>query len=98
MYVFHVIDFTPTRKILRYRARVVNTNRRGEKRQMLQERIEKPMAYRREEAARLLGISARKLDQLIAEKEIRSMKVGKRRLISAESLAAFVRKAELAAR
>jgi len=65
---------------------------------MLIEAQERPLAYRREQAARLLGISVRKLDEMIALREIKTMKVGKRRLISAEALAVFIKKAEIAAR
>jgi excisionase family DNA binding protein len=64
---------------------------------MLTERIEKPLAYTMEEAARLLNLSARKMDQLVALRLIRSFKVGKSRRISAESIQEFIKKQEKAA-
>jgi excisionase family DNA binding protein len=53
--------------------------------------------YRRQQAADHLGISLRALDDLVALKKIPSFKIGKRRLISADALSAFIRKAEAAA-
>jgi excisionase family DNA binding protein len=61
---------------------------------MLTERIEKPLAYTMEEAARLLNLSARKMDQLIALRMIRSFKVGKSRRISADALHEFIKQQE----
>ena len=63
---------------------------------MLVEVTEKPKAYRPNEAARLLGVSERKLDALIATKQIRSFKVGKSRRISAEAVDQFIKKRERA--
>jgi excisionase family DNA binding protein len=54
---------------------------------MLAERIEQPRAYTMEQSARLLNLSARKMDELVALKLIRSFKVGKSRRISADALA-----------
>ena len=55
---------------------------------------EKQLAYRPNEAAKLLGISERKLDQLIALRQIRSFKVGKCRRITLEAINAFIKRAE----
>lgn len=64
---------------------------------MLTERIEKPLAYTTEDAARLINLSARKMDQLIALGLIRSFKVGKSRRISADALQEFIKQQERAA-
>ncbi len=61
---------------------------------MLVEKIEKPLAYKPDEAARLLGISPRKLDELIATKSIRSFKVGKARRITAAAIDEFIKHQE----
>jgi excisionase family DNA binding protein len=55
---------------------------------------ERPLAHCREEAAARIGISLRKLDELIASKEIPSLKIGKRRLVSEAALVSFVKKSE----
>lgn len=65
---------------------------------IIEKTLEQPLVYKPDEAARLMGISERKLDQLIASKEIKSFKVGKSRRISLESIRAFIAKAEEAAR
>jgi excisionase family DNA binding protein len=52
--------------------------------------VEKPRAYAPKDASRLLGISERKLDELIRTKSIRSFKVGKSRRISAEAITEFI--------
>jgi excisionase family DNA binding protein len=65
---------------------------------MLLELNEKPIAYKPGEAARLMGISERKLDELIATKAIRSFKIGKSRRITLEAINAFIKKAEQEAR
>jgi excisionase family DNA binding protein len=57
-----------------------------------------PLAYRPDEAARLLGISIRKLIYLIGLKEIRSFKVGKSRRITADAIREFIARQERAAR
>jgi excisionase family DNA binding protein len=64
---------------------------------MLAERIEQPRAYTMEQAARLLNLSQRKMDQLIALRMIRSFKVGKSRRISADALEEFIKQQERAA-
>jgi hypothetical protein len=57
---------------------------------------EKPLAYGREEGAQMLGIGLRKYDELVSQKLIRTFRIGKRRLASADALAEFVRKQERA--
>lgn len=54
--------------------------------------------FRREELAQVLKISQRKCDELILAKEIKSFKVGKRRLISESAVTAYIKKQELLAR
>jgi excisionase family DNA binding protein len=54
--------------------------------------------YNRMEAAQLLSISLRKIDDLMATKQLASVRIGKRRLISAEAVQKFIRKMELATR
>jgi excisionase family DNA binding protein len=54
----------------------------------------KPLLYRREIAAMRLGVSLRTLDELLARKELASVKVGKRRLISEDAIQSFVKKRE----
>jgi excisionase family DNA binding protein len=65
---------------------------------MLVEKIEKPIAYKPDEAARLLSISPRKLDELIATKQIRSFKVGKSRRVTADAINEYIKAQERAAR
>ena len=65
---------------------------------MIVEQLEKPLAYGREDAAQLLGISLRKFDELVSSKEIRTYTVGKKRMASADALSEFIRKRERAAR
>lgn len=55
-----------------------------------------PRLNERPAVAERLCISLRKLDQLIAEGEIRSLKIGKRRLVSEDSVAAFIKRQEKA--
>ena len=50
--------------------------------------------HKRNEAAQELNISIRKLDQLIAEKAISTVRIGKSRLITEEALQRFLKKAE----
>ncbi len=57
-----------------------------------------PRAFRREDVAERLTVSLRKADQLILSKQIASFKSGKRRLVSEEALAAYIKKQEAAAR
>lgn len=49
---------------------------------------------KRNDAARMMGISLRKLEQLIAEKKLKAVRIGKRVLISRRALEEFVRKSE----
>jgi excisionase family DNA binding protein len=53
-----------------------------------------PLLHKRETAALRLGISLRKLDELVAAREIPSVKIGKRRLVSESALQHFVKKSE----
>jgi excisionase family DNA binding protein len=53
--------------------------------------------HERPTVAQRLKISIRKLDYLIQEKKIKTLRIGKRRLISEEALQDFIRKAEKAA-
>jgi|HubBroStandDraft_5_1064220.scaffolds.fasta_scaffold1535831_1 excisionase family DNA binding protein len=64
---------------------------------MLAERIEQPRAYTMEQSARLLNLSARKVDELVKLRMIRSFKVGKSRRISADALEEFIKQQERAA-
>jgi excisionase family DNA binding protein len=48
------------------------------------------LAYNADEAARAIGLSVRYIRELVAKGKLRSVKVGKRRLISTESLRKFV--------
>jgi excisionase family DNA binding protein len=54
----------------------------------------KPLLHRREIAALRLGVSLRLLDELLATKQLVSVKIGKRRLVSEEAIQAFFRRAE----
>jgi excisionase family DNA binding protein len=49
---------------------------------------------KRNDAARMMGISLRKLEQLIAEKKLKAVRIGKRVLLSRRALEEFVRKSE----
>lgn len=53
-----------------------------------------PVLYKRTEAAIRLNISVRTLDTLLATKELPSVKIGKRRLVSEDAIQAFIKKAE----
>jgi excisionase family DNA binding protein len=53
-----------------------------------------PLLHRRPDAARRLGISVRLLDSLLAEHQLRSVKCGRRRLVSEAALQEFIRKRE----
>jgi excisionase family DNA binding protein len=50
------------------------------------------LAYRREEAALMLSISIRKLDELIACGELKARRIGTRVLIPYQSLVQFIRR------
>jgi excisionase family DNA binding protein len=54
----------------------------------------KPLLHRREIAALRLGVSLRLLDQLLATRQLASVKIGKRRLVSEQAIQDFIRKAE----
>lgn len=58
----------------------------------------KPLLHRREIAAFRLGIGLRTLDELMATRQIASVKIGKRRLISEEAIQKFIKKSEHAAK
>lgn len=51
-------------------------------------------AYRRQEVAIKLRVSVRTVDDLIMTGELRSFRIGKRRLVSEDALAAFIKKQE----
>ena len=53
-----------------------------------------PLLHRRINAAQRLGISVRLLDSLLAERALRSLKVGRRRLVSEEAIQDYIRKRE----
>jgi excisionase family DNA binding protein len=55
-----------------------------------------PLLHPRPDAARRLGISIRLLDTLLAERHLRSVKCGRRRLVSEQSLQDYIRKQERA--
>jgi excisionase family DNA binding protein len=66
---------------------------------MLVEVTEKPIAYKPDEAARLMGISPRKLDELIGTRQIRTFKVGKARRVTRAAINEYIAQQEkLAAR
>ncbi len=50
------------------------------------------LLYPRLEAAQLLSISLRKIDMLIAHNEIKTIRIGKRRLIAYTELEKFARR------
>jgi len=54
----------------------------------------KPLLHRREIAALRLGVSLRLLDELLATRQLASVKIGKRRLISEAAIQDFIRRAE----
>ena len=51
-----------------------------------------PLLVSEKEAARLLGISLRTVRRLIARKELRAIRVGRRSLISRQALEQFTRR------
>jgi excisionase family DNA binding protein len=53
---------------------------------------------RREQLAERLGVSLRTADELIASQQIKSLKIGRRRLVSESAIAAFIAKQEKANR
>jgi len=56
--------------------------------------LAKPLLHKREVAALRLGISLRTLDELISTRQLASVKIGKRRLVSEQAITTFVTKAE----
>jgi excisionase family DNA binding protein len=60
--------------------------------------VEDKLLHRRERVAEMLDISLREVDRLLATKQLASLKIGKRRLVSENAIQAFVRKREVAAR
>lgn len=54
----------------------------------------KPLMYSRQGAAGMLGFSLSKVEDLIASGQLRSVKVGKRRMITTAHLEAFVAQLE----
>jgi excisionase family DNA binding protein len=54
----------------------------------------KPLLHRREIAALRLGISLRTLDELLATRQLASVRIGKRRLVSENAIQAFIQKSE----
>jgi excisionase family DNA binding protein len=53
-----------------------------------------PLLHRRISAAQRLGISVRLLDSLLAERTLKSVKVGRRRLVSEDAIQSFIRSRE----
>lgn len=53
-----------------------------------------PLLLSRRDAARSLAISVRTLDELLATRQLPSLKIGKRRLISQMQILRFIHKAE----
>lgn len=62
------------------------------------EATEKPLSYKVKDAARLIGISERKLTELISSKEIRSFKIHKSRLVTLAAINDYIARREKAAR
>jgi excisionase family DNA binding protein len=59
------------------------------------ERIDvQPIYYRRRQAAQRLNVSLRQIDILVSTKKLRTVKIGKRRLISEDAIQAFASKLE----
>jgi excisionase family DNA binding protein len=57
-----------------------------------------PHLLTREQVSQRLGVSLRTADALILSRQIASLKIGKKRLVSENALAAFIRKHENAAK
>ncbi len=57
-----------------------------------------PQLLTREQVAQRLGVSIRTADTLILSRQIASLKIGKKRLVSETALAAFIRRHEQEAR
>jgi excisionase family DNA binding protein len=56
------------------------------------------LLYRRQSVAERLDISVREVDRLLAAKQLTSLKIGKRRLVSEDAICDFIRKRERASR
>jgi excisionase family DNA binding protein len=56
------------------------------------------LLHSRREGAKRLKIGQRTFDELLATKQIKSLKIGKRRMVTEHSLQEFVRRAERASR
>ncbi len=56
-----------------------------------------PQCMGRETVAQRLGVSLRTADALILSRQIKSFKVGKKRLVTEKALAEFIQKREAAA-
>ena len=57
-----------------------------------------PQLLTREQVAQRLSVSLRTADALILSRQIASLKIGKKRLVSETALAAFIKKQENAAK
>jgi len=58
------------------------------------ESADKPLSYKVRDAARLLGISERKLVELISTKKIRSFKIDKSRLVTLAAINDYITRQE----
>jgi excisionase family DNA binding protein len=58
------------------------------------EAVVAPLLHRRTNAAQRLGISVRLLDFLLAERALKSVKVGRRRLVSEEAIQNYIKSRE----
>jgi excisionase family DNA binding protein len=56
--------------------------------------IQAPLAFTREQVSALLNLSIRKVDYLISQRELRTFRVGKRRMTSRSALDEFIRRKE----
>jgi excisionase family DNA binding protein len=66
----------------------------SKEKQMISVDVQKPLLYGRLQGAQRLGISLRTFDELLAKKQLRSVKIGKRRLVSEQAILDFIRQAE----
>lgn len=58
----------------------------------------RPLVHGRLAGAARLGVSLRTFDELLATKQIKSLRVGRRRMVSEESLVEFIKRQERASR
>lgn len=56
------------------------------------QKAEKPLAFDKDAAAREIGVSRRTIERLIANGELESTRVGRRRLISTATLTKFLKR------